>query len=96
MEPALQGRDDEIRDADDLTGEDEVPQWSPPFRGGMTSTGIFRQVTEYLAAMEPALQGRDDGHTSPTDGTGSGEPQWSPPFRGGMTVLRVATFPTLG
>ena len=37
-----------------------TPQWSPPFRGGMTSPGY--KLAEYLAgaAMEPALQGRDD------------------------------------
>ena len=62
------------------------PQWSPPFRGGMTVRDRCDADGDAHAAMEPALQGRDDGPVAPARAGHELAPQWSPPFRGGMTT----------
>ena len=69
----------------------EGPQWSPPFRGGMTPAGEPRSPSVRQAAMEPALQGRDDSQWSAAYPATVLQPQWSPPFRGGMTLRQRAT-----
>ena len=90
MEPARQGRDDDVV-VIGMVAPSCVPQWSPPVRGGTTAVNVRRDDPPALAAMEPARQGRDDAMGLGTTGTPVKMPQWSPPVRGGTTSLNPAS-----
>jgi len=60
MEPAVERRE-HLAQAMVSAAKKDLPQWSPPLKGGSTPPGMDESDFEIVAAMEPAV-GRREHH----------------------------------